>query len=64
MKISQPVSDFSSVRTLIYHLPGGKILSISAEDLEDFLDFELEQGHICDTSDIDGVVHFFPTGNA
>ncbi|EKD34473.1 MAG: hypothetical protein ACD_75C02322G0001, partial [uncultured bacterium] len=21
-------------------------------------------GHVCDTSDIDGVLHFFPKGNA
>jgi hypothetical protein len=24
----------------------------------------LNIGHICDTSDIDGVIHFFPKGNA
>jgi len=25
---------------------------------------DMELGDICDTSDIDGVLHFFPRGNA
>ena len=64
MKLFQPAFDFSSVQTIIYHLPDGQTLSLKADGIEDYLDFELEFGHICDTSEIDGVLHFFPRGNA
>lgn len=56
--------DLSSARTVIYHLPGGQALTVQVEGIEEYIDLELEQGHVCDTSDIDGVVHFFPRGNA
>lgn len=56
--------DFTKVDTLVYHLPDGPTLSVELEGLEDFIDFDTEIGDICDTSDIDGVVHFFPKGNA
>jgi len=54
----------SKVETLIYHLPDGKKITIRVQGIEEFLDLELEVGNICDTSDIDGVVHIFPRGNA
>lgn len=56
--------DFTKVDTLVYHLPDGPTLSVEMEGFEEFIDFEMELGDICDTSDIDGVVHFFPKGNA
>ena len=56
--------DFTNVDTLVYHLPNGPALSVEMEGLEDIIDFDMELGDICDTSDIDGVVHFFPKGNA
>ncbi|MBM9615851.1 hypothetical protein JWJ90_16400 [Desulfobulbus rhabdoformis] len=56
--------DLSKVDTLIYHLPDGPTFSVEMDGMADFLDFEMELGDICDTSDIDGVVHFFPRGNA
>jgi len=56
--------DFTKVDTLVYHLPDGPTFSLEMDDIEDFIDIEMEQGHVCDTSDIDGVVHFFPRGNA
>ncbi|HBI16037.1 MAG TPA: hypothetical protein DDY20_11075 [Desulfobulbaceae bacterium] len=56
--------DFSKVATLIYHLPDGPALSVEMEGLQDMIDIEMEIGDVCDTSDIDGVVHFFPKGNA
>ena len=56
--------DFTKVDTLVYHLPNGPALSVEMEGLEDIIDFDMEMGDICDTSDIDGVVHFFPKGNA
>lgn len=63
-KIFKPRIDFTKVETLIYHLPNGPTLSVNMDGLEDLFDIEMEIGEICDTSDIDGVVHFFPKGNA
>jgi hypothetical protein len=60
---SNPI-DLSKVDTLIYHLPDGPTLSVEMDGLGSFFDFDMEIGDICDTSDIDGVVHFFPKGNA
>ena len=56
--------DFSKVDTLIYHMPNGPALSVEMEGLEEIIDFDIEIGDYCDTSEIDGVVHFFPRGNA
>ena len=65
MKInfSNPI-DFSKVDTLVYHLPDGPSFSVQMEGVEELFDLEMEVGDICDTSEIDGVVHFFPRGNA
>jgi len=56
--------DFTKVETLVYHLPDGPAFSVELEGLEDLIDIEMEMGDVCDTSDIDGVLHFFPKGNA
>ena len=56
--------DLSKVNTLLYHLPDGPTLSVEMNDLAAFIDFDMEVGDICDTSEIDGVLHFFPKGNA
>jgi len=56
--------DFSKVDTLIYHLPDGPTFSVEMNSFNDSIDFDMEFGDICDTSDIDGVLHFFPRGNA
>lgn len=45
-------------------MPNGPALFLRIEGIEEYLDLELELGHVCDTSDIDGVLHFFPRGNA
>jgi hypothetical protein len=60
---SNPI-DFSKVDTLVYHLPDGPAFSVQMESVEELFDLEMEVGDICDTSEIDGVVHFFPRGNA
>jgi len=60
---SNPI-DFSKVATLVYHLPDGPSFSVEMEGVEELFDLEMEIGDICDTSEIDGVVHFFPRGNA
>ncbi|MBM9510903.1 hypothetical protein [Desulfogranum marinum] len=56
--------DFTKVDTLVYHLPDGPSFSLEMQNIGDLVDIEMEYGDICDTSDIDGVVHFFPRGNA
>ncbi len=63
-KIFARTIDFSKVDTLIYHLPDGPTLSVNMNTFEELFDLEMEIGEVCDTSDIDGVVHFFPKGNA
>ncbi len=60
---TQPV-DFTKAHTLVYHLPEGQSLSLPPEGLEEFIHLEMNIGHVCDTSEIDGVIHFFPKGNA
>jgi len=56
--------DLSKVNTLIYHLPDGPTFSVEMNELMGFFDLDMEMGDICDTSEIDGVLHFFPKGNA
>jgi hypothetical protein len=63
-KIFHNPIDFSKVDTLVYHLPDGPSFSVEMEGVEELFDFEMEIGDFCDTSEIDGVVHFFPRGNA
>lgn len=64
MKLFLTPVDLSAASTIIYHLPGGPALTVQVDGVEEYIDLELEQGHVCDTSDIDGTVHFFPRGNA
>ncbi len=64
MKLFFAPIDLSSASTIVYHLPGVPALTVEVEGNEEYIDLELEMGHVCDTSDIDGVVHFFPQGNA
>ena len=56
--------DLSHAHTLIYHLPNGETLEIPIDDYAQLLEFSLEFGRICNTAEIDGVIHFFPQGNA
>jgi len=56
--------DLRTVSTIVYHLPDGPSLSFNIDGIEEYIDLELELGHYCDTSDIDGTLHFFPRGNA
>ena len=62
--IYRRIIDLSRVDTLVYHLPDGPALSVEMEGLEGIFDLDMEIADICDTSDIDGVMHFFPKGNA
>ena len=58
---SKPI-DLTKVRTVMYHLPDGQIVALKFEGLVELMD--LRYGKICDTSEIDGIVHFFPCGHA
>jgi len=64
MKLFSRPIDLSGVSTVVYHLPNGPALFLKIDGIEEYLDLEFELGHVCDTSDIDGVLHFFPRGNA
>lgn len=64
MKLFIPPIDLTNIETLVYHLPQGPTLKMRTDGIEDFIDLDLEIGEVCDTSDIDGVVHFFPRGIA
>ncbi len=59
--LDKPV-DLNKVQTIVYHLPDGEAFAIQIEQFGQF--FELGLGEVCDTSEIDGVIHFFPRGNA
>lgn len=61
-KLPSRVIDMSKVQAVIYHMPDGQALAIPVDGLEQFIEFGL--GTICDTSEVDGLVHFFPRGNA
>ncbi|MCI5148572.1 MAG: hypothetical protein D3916_04140 [Candidatus Electrothrix sp. MAN1_4] len=63
-KIFPTLIDYSKVETLIYHMPDGPCLSMAMNGAEEIFDLDMELGDICDTSEIDGVIHFFPRGNA
>ena len=62
MRVAGSPIDITKVRTVVYHMPDGKQFSINMEGIEQFV--ELGPGRVCDTSEIDGVLHFFPRGNA
>jgi len=64
MKLFVRPVDFTKVNTLVYHLPEGPSLTLPPQGIEEFLELEMDLGHICDTSDKDGVVQLFPKGNA
>jgi len=59
--ISKPVN-LNNVHTVIYHLPNGPSFSVEMAEVKDLIEFGF--GDVCDTSDIDGVLHFYPKGNA
>jgi hypothetical protein len=54
--------DLTQANTIVFHLPDGGDWAIPVETLEGDLDLGL--GKICDTSAINGEIHYFPRGNA
>ncbi len=64
MKLAKPLIDLDEIDTVVYHIPGGPTIQLGINEAQEFLDFDLEMGDYCDTSAIDGTLHFFPKGNA
>jgi len=59
--ISRPV-DITKVHTVVYHMPDGQSFVVEVDDIDEFHGFGL--GDVCDTSEIDGRIHFYPKGHA
>jgi hypothetical protein len=55
--------DLSKVQALLYHFPDGKVIRLEIKDIEQLNSLELEIGRYCDTSAINGILHFYPRGN-
>jgi hypothetical protein len=64
MKFLPDSIDMSKVQTLLYHFPDGKVLQLKIKDNNHFSTLEFEFGRYCDTSDINGILHFYPSGNS
>lgn len=62
MKVLPMPVDFTKIRAIVYHMPDGEYFTIKVDGIEHCPDFNY--GKFCDTSDIDGLLHFYPEGNA
>ncbi|MFC1843696.1 hypothetical protein ACFLZ5_02795 [Thermodesulfobacteriota bacterium] len=56
--------DISKVETLLYHFPDGKILQLEVKNFQELSNKEFKLGRFCDTSHINGILHFYPQGNS
>ena len=64
MKFLPDTIDISKVQTLLYHFLDGKVLQLEINNIDQLSTLEFELGRFCDTSDINGMLHFYPKGNA
>ena len=64
MKFLPDTIDISKVQTLLYHFLDGKVLQLEIKNIDQLSTLEFELGRFCDTSDINGMLHFYPKGNA
>ena len=64
MKFLPNSIDISKVETLLYHFPDGKVLKLEINSTKNLSTLEFELGRFCDTSDINGILHFYPRGNS
>lgn len=62
-KVVSKLIDLAQANTIVFHLPDGEALSLPVEELKGG-DLELGLGRVCDTSEINGEIHYFPRGNA
>ena len=56
--------DISKVQTLLYHFPDGEVLRLEIKDIDQLSAMQFEIGRFCDTSAINGILHFYPRGNS
>ena len=56
--------DISKVQALLYHFPDGQVLRLEIKDIEQLATLKFEIGRFLDTSEINGILHFYPNGNA
>ena len=56
--------DISKVETLLYHFPDGKVLQLAVKNIQQLYNKEFELGRFCDTTHINGILHFYPAGNS
>lgn len=61
-QVLSKVVDLAQTDTVVFHLPDGEALTLPVAELEGEL--ELGFGKVCDTSEINGEIHYFPRGNA
>jgi hypothetical protein len=64
LKFLPDTIDISKVQTLLYHFLDGKVLQLEIKDIKQLNTPEFELGRFCDTSDINGILHFYPRGNS
>jgi hypothetical protein len=64
LKFLPDTIDISKVQTLLYHFLDGKVLQLEIKDIKQLNTLEFELGRFCDTSDINGILHFYPRGNS
>jgi len=62
MKVMPMPVNFENIRAIVFHMPDGDYFTLDVDGIEHCLDFTF--GKYCDTSDIDGMLHFYPDGNA
>lgn len=61
MEWLSPTINMENVKTIVYHMPDGQPLALPVHGFEDLIEFG--PGDICDTSEVNGIIHFFPKGN-
>jgi len=61
-KIFSKAVDLTRANTIVFHLSDGEALALPVENMDGDMEFGL--GRVCDTSEFNGEVHYFPRGNA
>lgn len=56
--------DITKVQALLYHFPDGQVLRLEIKDFDQLASLKFEFGRFCDTSDINGILHFYPRGSS
>jgi hypothetical protein len=56
--------DITKVQTLLYHFLDGQVLQLEIKNIDQLAALEFEVGRFCDTTEINGILHFYPRGNS